>query len=286
MLSATDQEAVAHATPPHTHLTFNRTAEAADVTWLVAESHWAESFPPPSTSEFARWALFVVPNAIMLHVVPGFRRAWDLNERVKREGLTQETLRELNRVVGEDWETRIGGDGWRVQLTGLILGHAFQLALEFVFLLAIGIPVQLLLLATIPITALPVGFLRSFAGWIQNTLAASIGDSFVLVVSPIRASAIVSQVERDLRWLASKSDRVAIVAHSQGAAVSYWAAKRFLDREHNLSQKLTLLVTYGSGLRKLFDLDISSQKQTHPRGNDWQQFGSQSPSDLPSLFCC
>jgi hypothetical protein len=76
----------------------------------------------------------------------------------------------------------------------------------------------------------------------------------MFVTSPVTAAAIITRVKKDLEWLAARSDRVAVLAHSQGAAVSYRAIQQHL-REGYTPKELDMLFTYGSGLQKLFVLE-------------------------------
>jgi uncharacterized membrane protein len=81
---------------------------------------------------------------------------------------------------------------------------------------------------------------------IQTALAASVGDSYVWQRSPVRRAALISQVEADLTWLSSRCNRVAIVAHSQGTAITYELLARRQPPDN-----LVLFVTYGTAIRLL-----------------------------------
>src|SRR5262249_37434886 len=100
------------------------------------------------------------------------------------------------------------------------------------------------------------GFTRHFAGWVQRKISATLGDSFLFVTSPITGAAVTTRVKKDLEWLMARCDRVIVLAHSQGAAVSYKVIKRQFWGGH-APQKFHALITYGSGLRKLFDLEVN-----------------------------
>src|SRR5262249_35822468 len=103
---------------------------------------------------------------------------------------------------------------------------------------------------------------------VQQALAGTLGDCFILVASPIQRAAIISHVQRDIDWLISQDCKnIAVVAHSQGAAVAFEALstgvlKRFCqvrgvesDPSARESRK-TLLITFGSGIAKLSELDL------------------------------
>jgi hypothetical protein len=128
-------------------------------------------------------------------------------------------------------------------------------------LLFVAILMQTMLLAVMIFGLLPISFLRSLAGHVQKTFAAVLGDSYLFVASPISASAAVTQVKNDLEWLAERCDQVVILAHSQGAAVAYRAIDEW-SWEGRVPKKLKQLITYGSGLRKLFELQQLSHDHT------------------------
>jgi hypothetical protein len=106
-------------------------------------------------------------------------------------------------------------------------------------------------LVVVVLGAVPIPWVRQLAVTLQRLLSTSVGDSFVLVSSPTRGQAIVTRTERDLRWLAARCRRVAVVAHSQGAAIAHRALRRVPPGE----RKLASFVTVGSGQTKLVDLE-------------------------------
>lgn len=247
--------------PAHSRPIFRRGAEVSPTSWLLAESCWAEVFRPPSYREFARWALRIVPFAVILHLVPRFRRAWclwqDVEKSLEAGWVSQATLSDLEFELGRPAPIPITRD--LLALVGLrMVGRVLFSGLLLAPLAVFGLAIQLLLLAVMLVAVIPLGFLRSFATRVQQALTAAIGDSYLFLASPITGSAVVTQVQQDLVWLARRSDRVCIVAHSQGAAVTYRALQH-LSLKGGLPGNLKLLITYGSGLRKLFDLERASR---------------------------
>jgi pimeloyl-ACP methyl ester carboxylesterase len=95
--------------------------------------------------------------------------------------------------------------------------------------------------------------LQSVLASIQRAIASSIGDSYMLVSRPLEAAAIRSRVRRDLEWMLAKCCKVAVVAHSQGGAI---ACQVLRAGPHGVG----LLITFGSGLRKLEELDEARQR--------------------------
>jgi hypothetical protein len=187
--------------------------------WLLAESWWSETFTHPSFAEVARWGLHIIPWTIGNHFGSQVRRV--LAERPSRK----QTI---------PWLI------WLARLPTPLLG-LFAGLLATPFLLA-GV-VILLFVWLLPIPQVKEALLN-----LQRTIASTLGDSYVFVSHPIEAASIVSQVRRDLAWLAARCNAVAIVAHSQGGAIAHIALKE------GVPSKLKLLFTFGSGLKKLEQL--------------------------------
>lgn len=49
--------------PAHTRMMFRQDGRLSRMSWVLAESCWAETYRPPSYKEFVRWAWSVVPFA-------------------------------------------------------------------------------------------------------------------------------------------------------------------------------------------------------------------------------
>jgi hypothetical protein len=253
--------------PAHARIFFGQDDQISSLTWHLAESHWADTFPAPSYLEFVRWVLGVVPSAIVLHLVHRFRAALEMNKayadaRKSREDprlriipvrtfidlLPHVEPRLRERLL--DNPSELGSVANKTLWKGLV-----SWLLLPVFVIA-GLLIQIVLALLLIVTWVPIGFVRSFARWIEVTLSASLGDSYLFTSSPVIGSAIVTRVQRDIEWLANHEDcdHVVVIAHSQGAAVAYKAIQEWAW-QRRLPPKLKLLITYGSGLRKLFDLE-------------------------------
>jgi hypothetical protein len=212
------------ATPAHAELVIRRLdldGSLNEERWLLTESWWAESFWPPQFSDLARWGLGVVPWTVGSHYGAAVRRIWAERGQVAGAG---------RRLA---WCGRLSLSLLRL-LGSLLLGLA-----------ALGALALLLVVA-----ALPIPRLRAALAALQRQIAASLGDSYILLSRPIEAASIVGQVRRDLAWLAepARCADVAIVAHSQGAAVVHEALRA------GQPGNLRLILTLGSGLRKLEEL--------------------------------
>ncbi len=185
--------------------------------WLLAESWWAQAFTEPSFRQLALWLVQVLPWTLGSHFGSRVRRAW----RILRGGGRR---------------AFVGLFGLLANLALLVLSIPFAVVGE-------GLVLIVLLFALLPIPRL-----RAMLAGFERTLAAILGDSLVLLSNPLQRAAMVAQIQRDVAWLAQRCKTVAVVAHSQGGALAHIALRE--DRPPNVK----LLLTYGSGLRKLEEL--------------------------------
>jgi hypothetical protein len=228
--------------PEHTELLFQRYVIAGDVDeerveeerWLLAESWWAEAFSQPSFREVADWGLLIVPWAVGSHFGELVQRIW---AKHPQEVSWKQTL---------SWMVWL----WRA-LTALLW-------------LILGLLATLVLLAAIVVLFL--AFLlpdpwREKLLELQLWISSRIGDSYMLVSPSHSGEAfdIVKKVRRDIKWLAQRCRVIAVVAHSQGAAVAHKA----LRDENKMPDRLRLLFTFGSGLKKLEQLKHASKNRSY-----------------------
>lgn len=187
--------------------------------WLLAESWWAQSFPVARFRDVARWSLLIVPWTIGTHFAKRIARGH--GRRRFASG-----VRGIAALVG-----------------GLLLSPLVLLVVAV--LLALG--------------KIPWPPLQNTVANLQLAVAASLGDSYLLVARPVEAAAIRTRVRRDIKWLKARCARVAVVAHSQGGAVTCQ-----LLADH--SSGVELLITFGSGLRKLEELADARRSNAVVRG--------------------
>jgi hypothetical protein len=199
------------------HATWVLSDGATTRTWKIAEAWWAESFAVRPYRELAQWSYSVLPWTFGAHFG---RRLWRALSAPKDGTLGLVTW--LGRVASA--------------LAGLLVGLATSLVLVVVFsgLLVLGL--------------IPWQWLRDRIQRLQIRLASTIGDSFVMVNRPIETASILTRFRQHLDWLAADCNQVAVVAHSQGGAVAVKALGE------QVPSKVKLLITFGSGLRKLQDL--------------------------------
>ena len=194
--------------------------------WRLAELWWAETFIPPSFAEVARWGVHVIPWTIGSHFGTQVRRVV------------------AGRPPEWSWKQTIPWLGWLRRLPMPVFG-LFAGLLATPFLLAA-------LVVLLGVWLLPIPQVKEALLKLQRTIASTLGDNYVFVTHPMEAASIVSQVRRDIAWLAARCNAVAIVAHSQGGAIVHIALKE------GVPPKLKLLFTFGSGLKKLEQLTSSS----------------------------
>jgi hypothetical protein len=186
--------------------------------WLLAESWWAETFHPPKTTTVILWLFVVLPYLLLEHTYVPLNRSFRLWRSSRTHG--------LNYVLAA------------VRTVGF--------ALFFVASLPIAAVAEVFVSLLLVPLLIPVPALRDFAKNAVVKLANTLGDCFVLTSSSVQFDAMVRQVARDLAWLESQVGTVALVAHSQGAAVAHEAI-----REYGRAKDLSLFATVGQGLAKL-----------------------------------
>jgi hypothetical protein len=118
---------------------------------------------------------------------------------------------------------------------------------------AAAVVIQVLIIILALLAILPIPRLRAALSNTLLLLTGFLGDSYVLLESEMQRKAIVAKVRKDLDWIAAKCDLVAVIAHSQGAAVAHRALR---SKE---PENISLFITYGSGLAKLEQLKLMSE---------------------------
>lgn len=199
------------------HATLLLKSKQLDTTsrWLLAESWWSESFGAPSYLDLLTWVIRIFPWTIATHLVRRIELA---------EGYVEKSI----------------------SIVAMIAGTA---------LLPLIVTLLLILLT---IGILPIDKLRTAILRLQHRLLGSIGDSYVLKESSIRGAAMSSKVRNDLAWLqqhCKHPEKTVIIAHSQGSAVAHAALGQINNLNNSHLSNPGLLITFGSGLRKLLLLD-------------------------------
>jgi hypothetical protein len=94
---------------------------------------------------------------------------------------------------------------------------------------------------------LPIPRIDRAVQWVVVKLSEVLGDSYVLVHCPVQYAAMRTQVAHDLAWLQERCENVAVVAHSQGAAIAH----QVLKDDARLRTDVRSFITLGQGISKL-----------------------------------
>lgn len=203
--------------------------------WLLSESWWAGSFRRASSIETLLWAVSAGPWLIAAQLDGVGRRATNSGSSAgARPSTTRESL---------VWRAIARGT------TSLILAAVAALVAALIA------PIALLLGV---LALIPIPFVRDAVAAALHNITGSYGDLYRLVASDIQFGAMWSQVHFDIADLTGRCERVAIVAHSQGSAISWQAIRRLAQLEEEVARRhgihrdrLSTFVTYGQALRKL-----------------------------------
>jgi hypothetical protein len=192
------------------------------VDWLVAESWWSEAFQQPKVLELVSWIALSTPFLLVSHLGAPLVRTW---RRLKRRP--------------EAWRRPLL---WlRLVVEGLLVPLAVPASL---------LVIALLLVLLVP-TLIPIAQVRESTKAFATRVFGLLGDTFVVTMSPVRRDLVVGKVAADIAWMAATCDKFAIIAHSQGAALSHEALRRARPAE------LDSFFTLGSGIQKLLRLRLA-----------------------------
>lgn len=183
--------------------------------WLLCESWWAQSFEAPSARALLLWMLLILPYLSIIQFYAQLRRAIRSSTRC---GIA-------------------GALGWIGRI-------AFYLAI-YLCALPVAALGAVIIIALFAALVLPIPQFSDYAKRITLRLSDTIGDCYVLVSSATQFDAMVSRVSKDIRWASERADHLAIVAHSQGAAVAYQALSE------SIPENTRTFVTIGEAIKKL-----------------------------------
>jgi hypothetical protein len=198
--------------------------------WLLAESSWADAHAPLRFLELGLWIWKVSTCLLVLQFVIPMRRHW---RRHKCDGVA--------------W--------WRRPGSAVV-------SLCYLALMAVGamssVLLALVLLGLAAAALLPIPRIDGAVKWAVVRLSAILGDSYLLAHCPVQLAAMRSKVADDLRWLQGRCDVVAVVAHSQGAALAHQVLSGA-----GPASGVRAFITFGQGISKLHLLQRM----------DWERFG-------------
>ena len=190
-----------------------------DARWLLAESSWADLFTPPRFLGVARWIWKISTCLLVLQFVIPMRRHWQRAKRARKS-----------------WHRRLADRLMALCYLGLMAIAAMASVLLSLVLLALAV-----------VEKLPIPRIDKAVQWVAVKISAVLGDSYMLAHCPVQFAAMRTQVARDLQWLQERCEKVAVVAHSQGAAIAHQVLKDGGDQRGNVRA----FVTIGQGISKL-----------------------------------
>jgi hypothetical protein len=187
--------------------------------WLLAESWWASVIKPPRFGQLARWAVPMTP--------------WLAYEYAVAAGTTQDPCPpEPPRQGSPRW-----GNSSKRHGLGLLIPPVALVLMAFVLLLD--------LLQRLPLVG-------SFATRLVGKFEQGVGDAYLFCLDGPARGAMKQRISRDLNWLQQRCDRVVVVAHSQGAALTHDVLAG--TAKLRPGRAVDLFVTVGSGVRRLYNM--------------------------------
>jgi hypothetical protein len=185
--------------------------------WLLAEAWWAPEVTPPKFRDFVRWVLPMFPWLAAEYAVAAGQRVYRPDPSPSLHGRTPSPVE-------------------RFSLAGLV-----WLASPLIAVAAMVVCLLLALLQRLPVIGKRVSALTV-------NLVKGVGDSYLFAHDALARTAMVQRIRNDLAWLRhNRCERVAIVAHSQGAALCH----DMLRADDRPKGQVDLLVTVGSGVQRL-----------------------------------
>ena len=203
--------------------------------WLMAESHWVESFPKPSATAVTEWLMKVVPWVWVSFLARRVRWAQMNYNKSRQKGLVWARIVQGFNIIG-------------YLILTCVLSPMVLLAEVVLFFLLILDP-------------LPIKIIQDTIATIQQAISSVLGDSYIFTSSNISREAVTKKIQDDIQWLADRCEHLVVMAHSQGAALAYLTLKK------RMPANLRILVTYGSGIQKLTQLNRLKSRKIALVGN-------------------
>ncbi len=189
--------------------------------WLFAESRWDQAFVPPSFQQVLIWALTVVPWTVLTQFL----------------GPLSDKASQLHPTIPS------------------IVRFVVEAILALVLIVVVSVLLQALAIVILILSLIPLDVVRNVVGRLQRFASTSVGDLYIVLMSPVQRAALAGAVQRDVAWLRARSTKVVVVAHSQGGFVAHQA---LTDPWH---PPVDLFVTLGSGLIRLSESERA--RRTH-----------------------
>ncbi len=206
-----------------------------DQEWLLTESWWAKGFRQASFGELVAWAISAGP-----WLIASQRMGLETRFMAAAAAAPRSAFRRvLDRLAG---------------------------AILTVFAAVIASVITPVFLALLVISTVPIPGLTDLTRALVKNLSGSFGDLLILVRSPVRFAAMAEQVRSDIDWVSRDCDRVIVLAHSQGSAVSWHAIRRMAELPEPKRSEVALFFSFGQAFRKLKSLYLVHQS------SGWQKF--------------
>ena len=164
-------------------MTNSRDPGSVPIEWVMAECHWAKSFPAPNARMVTLWIMRVLPWICITFVARRLRIAII----AMRSAAGASAARRLEIV-------QLGANSL---LLALCLPLISPLVIIFEFLL-----VGLLIVELVPLK-----IVQDVVARINVAISVVLGDSFIFASSEFRQQAVVSKLKRDIDWLETNFQR-------------------------------------------------------------------------------
>lgn len=203
---------------------------------LVRESWWAYNFRAPKIRELSWWLLLVGTYVTLSHAA--------------------KPVIESSRKLAKNFSA----SEFYILLVAFFRLIFFYTPMAMTFQLIV---IVLTVLAAIPLLPFSEGLTK-----LLLTLSSTLGDSYLLNHSPIQRRMAIDNVRKDIILMLAGCKRLNVVAHSQGAAISYLALREMMA-DGLIDEKTVQFISVGSGLDKLSALDelnstLEFSKTNHP----------------------
>jgi hypothetical protein len=196
--------------------------------WLLAESSWPGLFHAPRFLDLARWIWKVSTCLLVMQFVIPLRRNLRQARSKSPDPATEKSSRPTKR-------SRFGHIAVAVCYLVLMCVAGMLSVLLSILLFALAVAAKL-----------PIPRIELAVRWVVVKISSVLGDSYVLAHCPVQFAAMRTKVAHDLQWLQERCGKVAIVAHSQGAAIAHQVLK-----EGGYQRGLRAFITLGQGIGKM-----------------------------------
>lgn len=224
--------------------------------WLLAEGWWADTLQPPTFTEFAKWALSIIPSAVLLHFGQLARRS-------------NATISYGLHIIGSK-------ESWYYLWKGLREIASIVVMLPLGCLLRSGRSgrAHRFLVPAL----LPFDSVRSFLRTVQKTLSSTLGDSFVFISSPVQQAAAVAKVKPKFNVILDY-EKPAVVAR----ALAGTFGEPHEERVHNLGSFMKDHTSYWANRDQFVSAIVADLAFTVGFGSDRLDICELSPVDAAMM---